>query len=78
MLAGAALFLGLGQFLLIEAFRFSEAVVVAPFKYTNLLWGMLFGFLIWAHLPDRWTTLGAILVIGSGLYIFHRETLRRS
>jgi drug/metabolite transporter (DMT)-like permease len=42
------------------------------------LWGMLFGFLIWAHLPDRWTTLGAILVIGSGLYIFHRETLRRS
>jgi drug/metabolite transporter (DMT)-like permease len=78
MLAGAALFLGLGQFLLIEAFRFGEAVVVAPFKYTNLLWGMLFGFLIWAHLPDRWTTLGAILVIGSGLYIFHRETLRRS
>jgi len=77
MLAGAALFLGLGQFLWIEAFRLGEAVVVAPFKYANLLWGVLFGFLIWAHLPDRWTTLGAFLVIGGGLYIFHRETLGR-
>ena len=77
ILAGAALFLGLGQFLFIEAFRFGETVVVAPFKYTNLLWGILFGYLFWSHLPDRWTLAGAILVIGSGLYIFHRETLRR-
>ena len=77
VLAGAALFLGLGQFLLIEAFRFGEAVVVAPFKYANLLWGLLFGYLFWSHAPDRWTLAGAILVIGSGLYIFHRETLRR-
>ena len=77
ILAGAALFLGLGQFLFIEAFRLGEAVVVAPFKYSNLLWGILFGFLFWSQLPDRWTLAGAILVIGSGLYIFHRETLRR-
>ena len=73
MLAGAAMFLGLGQFLLIEAFRLGEAVVVAPFKYTNLLWGVIIGFVIWSHLPDRWTTLGAILVIASGLYIYVRE-----
>jgi drug/metabolite transporter (DMT)-like permease len=77
MLAGAAMLLGLGQFLLIEAFRLGEAVVVAPFKYTNLLWGVIIGFVIWSHLPDRWTTLGAILVIASGLYIFHRETVAR-
>jgi len=77
ILAGAALFLGLGQFLFIEAYRLGEAVVVAPFKYANLLWGILFGFLFWSQLPDRWMLAGAILVIGSGLYIFHRETLRR-
>jgi drug/metabolite transporter (DMT)-like permease len=62
---------------LIEAFRLGETVVVAPFKYTNLLWGVIIGFVIWSHLPDRWTTLGAILVMSCGLYIFHRETLRR-
>ncbi|MDP6787855.1 MAG: DMT family transporter [Rhodospirillales bacterium] len=77
LLAGAAIFLGLGQFLLIEAYRLGEAVVVAPFKYTNLLWGVVIGFVMWSHLPDRWTTLGAILVMASGLYIFHRETVAR-
>lgn len=77
LLAAAGLLLGLGQFLMIEAFRLGEAVVVAPFKYSNLLWGTLFGLLFWGHLPDRWVALGAALVIGSGLYIFHRETLRR-
>ncbi len=77
MLAGAAMFLGLGQFLLIEAFRLGETVVVAPFKYTNLLWGVIIGFVICSHLPDRWTTLGALLVMAGGLYIFHRETVAR-
>ncbi len=79
-LADLALF-GLAGFLLctahflhIETFRFAEAALVAPFKYSSLLWAMAIGFLIWGDVPDGWTVLGAALLIGSGLYIFNRES----
>jgi len=66
--------IGAAQYLLIEAFRLAQAGLVAPFRYANVIWAVLFGFLIWGDLPDRWMLLGSTLVIGSGLYIFHRET----
>ena len=65
--------MGAAHYLHIEAFRLAEAAVIAPFKYTNMLWGVLFGFVIWGHLPDRWVVGGSLLVIASGLYIFYRE-----
>lgn len=74
-LAGC-LFAG-AHYLVIEAFRLAEAALVAPFKYFNLIWAVLFGFLIWGNLPDRWVLSGAVLVIASGLYILHRERRRR-
>ena len=67
---------GLGHLFLIRAFRAAPASVVAPFSYSSLVWATLFGFVIWAELPDLWTLAGAALIIGSGLYIFHRERLR--
>lgn len=78
LLALSGFLIGAAQYLLIEAFRLAQAGLVAPFRYANVIWAVLFGFLIWGDLPDRWMLLGATLVIGSGLYIFHRETrLRR-
>lgn len=65
--------MGAAHYLHIEAFRLAEAAVVAPFKYTNMVWGVLFGFVLWGHLPDRWVVGGSLLVIASGLYIFYRE-----
>ncbi len=61
------------HFLHIETFRFAEAAFLAPFKYSSLLWATAFGFLIWGDVPDGRTVLGAALLIGSGIYIFHRE-----
>lgn len=69
--------LGGAQYLTIEAFRYAEAAVVAPFEYTAVLWAMLYGYLIWGDVPDRWIVSGSVLVIGSGLYILHRETRSR-
>ncbi|MCP5373141.1 MAG: DMT family transporter [Hyphomicrobiales bacterium] len=60
----------------IEAYRLGEAVLVAPFKYTSMVWAVLFGYLIFGHLPDGWTLLGAGVVVMAGLYILHRETRR--
>ena len=69
----SALFLA-AQFLTIEAFRNAQAAVIAPFRYALLIWGTLWGLVIWGDLPDAWTLLGASAIISSGLYLFYRET----
>ncbi len=74
LFALAGVLLCAAHFLHIETFRFAEAALVTPFKYSSLLWAGAIGFLIWGDTPDRWTVLGAALLIGSGLYIFHRES----
>ena len=75
LLALSGLLLGTGHYFLIEAFRHAEAGLIAPFKYSSIVWATVLGFLVWGDIPDRWIIIGASLVIGSGLYIFHRETL---
>ena len=70
---------GSAHFLLIESFRLAEAALVAPFKYFNMVWAVLFGFVIWGQAPDTWTVAGAGFVIASVLYIMRREAvLKRS
>lgn len=64
------------HFCLIRAFRCAPASLVVPFSYTSMIWATLFGFIVFNTLPDRWTLLGAILIIASGLYIFYREARR--
>ena len=49
---------------------------MAPFKYSTVIQATLLGFLIWRDVPDAWVTSGAVLVIGSGLFIWWRETAR--
>ncbi|WP_291295650.1 DMT family transporter [Elioraea sp.] len=78
--AWQALWLGLmavigpaGMHFWISAFRLADATVVAPIGYTRLLFATAFGALLFDEQPDRWTGLGAILVVGSALYITHRE-----
>lgn len=69
--------LGGAQYLTIEAFRYAEAAVVSPFEYSAVLWAMLYGFLIWGDIPDRWIISGSLIVVASGLYILHREARGR-
>jgi drug/metabolite transporter (DMT)-like permease len=78
LLVGSGLFGGLGHFCLIRALRLAPASVVAPFSYSALIWATLFGFVIWSDWPDFWTWMGAAIIIGSGLYIFHRERSRNT
>lgn len=73
LLGSTGLFGGLGHLCLIRALQAAPASVVAPFSYSSLIWATLFGFVIFGELPDMWTLAGAVLIIGSGLYIFHRE-----
>lgn len=63
----------LGHLCLIRALRLAPASTVVPFSYTALIWATLYGYVLFASLPDRYTLLGAALIMGSGLYIFYRE-----
>ncbi len=62
-----------GHYLLIIAHRLAPPVVLAPFMYTQLIWVMGLGYLIFADLPNHWTVAGACTVVASGLYLLHRE-----
>lgn len=77
LMMASGILIGLAHFLLIECFRLAEAALVAPFKYSNLLWAILFGFIVWGDLPDSWTLTGAAIVVASGLYILRREAQLR-
>jgi drug/metabolite transporter (DMT)-like permease len=67
-----------GQWIVVLAFRYADASVLAPFSYTQLLWVSLLGFIIFGEVPDLWTIVGAAFIVASGLYTAHRERIRHS
>lgn len=67
------LFGSAAQVMLIKAFAMAEAAAIAPFGYTGLIWAGLWGWLFWGNLPDRWTVIGALIIVGAGLYVWTRE-----
>jgi len=70
--------IGSAHFLMIETFRYGEAALVAPFKYSGAVWAAIFGYFIWGDIPDLGTVMGVTVVVVAGLYILHRERVRRS
>ena len=73
LLVGVGLFGTLGHWLLVLAHARAPANVLAPFIYTQLLWSVLFGAVIFGDVPNRWTLLGASIVVGSGLYLLAQD-----
>lgn len=76
-LFGAAVFVAAGNYGIILAFRIGEVSAISPFRYTIILWALLSGYLVWGDIPDGWSLLGIAIIVGSGLYIVHRERVRR-
>jgi drug/metabolite transporter (DMT)-like permease len=68
----------LGQWIVVLAYRYGDASVLAPFSYAQLLVVSLLGFFIFGEVPDAWTVIGAAFIVLSGLYTAHRERVRRS
>lgn len=68
----------LGHWIVVLAYRHADASVLAPFTYSQLVWVSLLGFVMFAEIPDRFTVLGACIIICSGLYIAHRERIRKT
>lgn len=73
LLVGVAVCAALGETLVIKALEVAQAVILAPLQYTMLVWGIVYGYLIFNDLPDIWTTVGALIIMATGLYTLHRE-----
>lgn len=73
----AAIAITCGYLFAVMAMRNGEISFVAPFRYTGMIWAILFGFLLFGDLPDAATILGTMIVIGMGIYAFHRERIRQ-
>ncbi|MEP4249190.1 DMT family transporter [Tateyamaria sp.] len=63
-----------GQLMLIRALSQAEAGLLAPFNYTGLVFAVLWGFVLFQEVPDALTLLGALVIAGAGIYVWHRET----
>lgn len=66
----------LGHWLLILAHRRAPATVLAPFIYSQIVWMVALGWLVFGQVPDGYTLAGAAIVISSGLYLLYRERVR--
>ena len=77
LLAIAALLMAAGHFMIVIAFRGVDVSAIAPFRYTLLIWAGLCGYFAFGEIPDRFAIVGAVLIVGSGLYALHREVVRR-
>jgi len=66
-----------GQFLLIVAFNTAPASAIAPFTYAGLIFATLWGYLFFGDAPDGWTATGAAVIVGSGVYVWRRERMRK-
>jgi len=64
----------MGHFLLVKAFHSAEASMLAPFTYSQVIGAIFWGFIVFADVPSMWSATGATLIIGSGIYVWYRET----
>ncbi|WP_373355757.1 DMT family transporter [Pseudoroseicyclus sp. CXY001] len=74
LLAAMACLGFLGGLVIIAAYKAGEAAVVAPMQYSQILWAVAYGYLVFGEAPGRNTMIGAVVIIASGLFILGRES----
>ena len=70
---GSAATLSVAYVLIVQAMRFGEISVVAPFRYTFLLWAIVVQIVVFAVWPDELTLFGSAILVATGLYTVYRE-----
>ncbi len=76
-LVGTGIAGAVGHWFLIIAHRNAPPTVLAPFNYTQLIWMIVLGYLVFGDIPSASTLIGAGLIVASGLYSLYRERVRR-
>jgi drug/metabolite transporter (DMT)-like permease len=73
LLGLTGLFGGIGHLALIKAFEMAPASILAPLGYTQIIWTMVLGYVVFGDFPDATSLLGIAIIVGSGIYILWRE-----
>ncbi len=78
-LIGLGLVATLGHQAVVRSFAVADITAVLPLDFTRLPFAALIGYFAFAEVPDRWTWIGAAVIVASSVYIAHREAaLRRA
>jgi drug/metabolite transporter (DMT)-like permease len=64
-----------GHYLLIRAYDYASATLLAPYTYSGLVWAMLLGLLVFGNFPDGWSLAGMAVIVVSGLFLATRQRL---
>ncbi|OAN70994.1 DMT family transporter [Seohaeicola saemankumensis] len=73
MILGAAVMVVFGYVFSVMVMRVGEISFVAPFRYTGLIWALVLGWLVFGDWPAPLTLVGAVIVVGSGVFMLYRE-----
>ena len=73
LLALAAFGFGLGIYSMTESLRFAAASVVAPYKYSAIVWALILGYLFWGEMPTPMLWGGTALIIASGIAVLYEQ-----
>lgn len=76
LLAAASVFLSAGYFWLTVAMRAGEMSLIAPFRYSGLVFALLLGYAVWGHVPNAWAWAGIALLLGAGLWLMRGPRAR--
>ncbi len=72
-IALGSVFLVGGYLFTVMSLRGTEVAYTAPFRYTLIIYALILGHLVFGDLPDSWSMLGIVLIVGSGLFTLYRE-----
>jgi drug/metabolite transporter (DMT)-like permease len=77
LVVAIGVFGAVGHWLLILAHARAPAPILSPFIYTQIVWMLALGYVLFGDWPDHWTLAGSSIVIASGLYLIYRERARK-
>jgi drug/metabolite transporter (DMT)-like permease len=75
LLGVIGLLASIGHYLLIRAYDYAGATLLAPYSYTMIVWAVLLGYLLFGNLPDGWSVAGMAVIVFSGLFLAGRQRL---
>jgi drug/metabolite transporter (DMT)-like permease len=75
LLAVIGMLASVGHYLLIRAYDYASASLLAPYTYSGLVWSMALGFVLFGNFPDGWALAGMGIIVASGLFLVSRQRL---
>lgn len=75
LLGALGVLASIGHYLLIRAYDYAPATLLAPYTYSGLVWAMLLGLAVFGNFPDGWSLMGMAVIVASGLFLANRQRL---